>query len=78
MSGTAHEQEDNALFYQIMCALHGDGFEAPHGDRLISDLSDAIFYLNFEHIFDRNGQQKKYGLRQQKAKDLFRPEGVVL
>lgn len=78
VSGAAHEQEDNALFYQIMCALHGDGFEAPNGDRLVSNLSDVIFYMNFEHIFDRNGQQKKYGLRQQKAKDLFRPEGIVL
>lgn len=78
VSGAAHKQEDNALFYQIMCVLHGDGFEAPRGDRLVSDLSDAIFYMNFEHIFDRNGQQKKYGLRQQKARDLFRPEGIVL
>ena len=78
VSGAAHEQEDNALFYQIMCALHGDGFEAPCGDRLVPDLSDIIFYMSFEHIFDRNGQQKKYGLRQQKAKDLFRPEGIVL
>lgn len=70
VSGAAHEQEDNALFYQIMCVLRGD--------RLVFDLSDAIFYMNFEHIFDRNGQQKKYGLRQQKAKNLFRPEGIAL
>ena len=35
VSGAAHKQEDNALFYQIMCALHGDGFEAPCGDRLV-------------------------------------------
>ena len=25
-SSAPHEQDDNALFYQIMCVLHGDAF----------------------------------------------------
>ena len=73
-----HEQEDNALFYQIMCVLHGDGFTGAPNDRLVTDLSDVIFYMDFSGIFDRRGTQKKYLVRQEKAKALFRPEGVSL
>lgn len=72
-----HEQDDNALFYQIMCELHGSGFEYPNGN-LITDISGIIFYCNFEKIFDRNSNQKKYADLQRKAKDMFRPEGIVL
>ena len=31
--GAAHEQDDNALFYQIMCVLRGDGFVIPRNER---------------------------------------------
>ena len=34
----SHEQESNALFYQIMCQLHGDDFEIPEDINLITDL----------------------------------------
>jgi len=78
VSGSAHEQEDSALFFQIMCALHGDGFTMPTDEKVIPDLSGVLFYMNFAGIFDRNGAIKQYGLRQQKAKDMFRPEGVTL
>ena len=73
-----HEQEDNALFYQIMCVLHGDAFTGAAIDRLVTDLSDVIFYMDFSGIFDRRGTQKKYLIRQKKAKALFCPEGVSL
>ena len=73
-----HEQEDNALFYQIMCVLHGDAFTGAATDRLVTDLSDVIFYMDFSGIFDRRGTQKKYLIRQKKAKALFCPEGVSL
>ena len=73
-----HEQEDNALFYQIMCVLHGDAFTGALNDRLVTDLSDVIFYMDFSGIFDRRGTQKKYLVRQKKTKALFRPEGVSL
>ena len=73
-----HEQDDNALFYQIMCVLHGDAFTGRPGGQLVTDLSDIIFYMDFSGIFDRSGARKKHRIRQKKAKALFRPEGVSL
>ena len=73
-----HEQDDNALFYQIMCVLHGDAFTGAPGGQLVTDLSDIIFYMDFSGIFDRSGARKKHLIRQEKAKALFRPEGVSL
>lgn len=73
-----HEQGDNALFYQIMCVLHGDAFTGIPGGQLVTDLSDIIFYMDFSGIFDRSGARKKHLIRQEKAKALFRPEGVNL
>ena len=73
-----HEQDDNALFYQIMCVLHGDAFTGRPGGQLVTDLSDIIFYMDFSGIFDRSCARKKYRIRQEKAKALFRPEGVSL
>ena len=73
-----HEQDDNALFYQIMCVLHGDAFTRTPDGQLVTDLSDIIFYMDFSGIFDRSGARKKYRIRQEKAKALFRPEGVSL
>ena len=73
-----HEQDDNALFYQIMCVLHGDAFTGAPGRQLVTDLADIIFYMDFSGIFDRSGDRKKYRIRQEKAKALFRPEGVSL
>ena len=73
-----HEQDDNALFYQIMCVLHGDAFTGRPGGQLVTDLSDIIFYMDFSGIFDRSGARKKHLIRQEKAKALFRPEGISL
>ena len=73
-----HEQDDNALFYQIMCVLHGDAFTGRPGGQLVTDLSDIIFYMDFSGIFDRSGARKKHLIRQEKAKALFRSEGVSL
>lgn len=73
-----HEQDDNALFYQIMCVLHGDAFTGRPGGQLVTDLSDIIFYMDFSGIFDRSGARKKHLIRQEKARALFRPEGVSL
>jgi len=75
--GATHEQEDNALFYQIMCELHKDDFTLPD-DSVIEDLADIIFYADFTGIFDHTSQQKKYIERQKKAEAMFRPEGVTL
>lgn len=73
-----HEQDDNALFYQTMCVLHGDAFTGRPGGQLVTDLSDIIFYMDFSGIFDRSGARKKYRIRREKARALFRPEGVSL
>ena len=73
-----HEQDDNALFYQIMCVLHGDTFTEAPGGQLVTNLSDIIFYMDFSGIFDRSGARKKHLIRQEKAKALFRPEGASL
>ena len=73
-----HEQDDNALFYQTMCVLRGDTFTGTPGGQLVTDLSDIIFYMDFSGIFDRSGARKKHLIRQEKARALFRPEGVSL
>lgn len=73
-----HEQDDNALFYQTMCVLRGDAFTGTPGGQLVTDLSDIIFYMDFSGIFDRSGARKKHLIRQEKARALFRPEGVSL
>lgn len=72
------EQEDCALFYQILCELHGNPYRLPDEDKLICDLSDIIFYMDFSGIFDRTVKQQKYILRQQKAEAMFRPDGITL
>lgn len=73
-----HEQEDNALFYQIMDELYGGKFTRPADGKIITDLSDVIFYMDFSGVFDRASQEKKYTQRQLKAKSMFCPEGVTL
>ena len=73
-----HEQDDNALFYQTMCVLRGDAFTGTPGGQLVTDLSDVIFYMDFSGIFDRSGARKKHLIRQEKAKALFRSEGIRL
>ena len=61
-----------------MCVLHGDAFTRTPDGQLVTDLSDIIFYMDFSGIFDRSGVRKKHLIRQEKAKALFRPEGVSL
>ena len=73
-----HEQDGNALFFQIMCVLKGDDFSEPTDDQLIDDLSDVIFYMDFSGIFDRSSTLPRQQIRQEKARDMFRPEGVCL
>lgn len=74
----AHEQDSNALFFQTMCVLYGNGYSESNDGTLIPDLSDAIFYMDFDRVFDRSAASKKQRLRQEKARAMFRPEGVGL
>lgn len=71
------EQEDNALFYQIMCVLHDGKFPELENGSVCKELSDVIFFMDFSGIFDR-GNGAKALERQQKARDMFRSAGVEL
>lgn len=73
-----HEQEDTALFFQMLCVLHGDDYVQTDSNEHITDLSDAICFIDFAEIFDRDGSQPRYALRQKKAESMFRPEGITL
>ena len=71
-------QEDNAIFFQTMCVLHGNEYEQPTEDTVISDLSDVLLYLDFKGIFDRDSDNPKTALMQKKTESMFRPEGITL
>ena len=73
-----HEQDSNALFFQTMCVLRDDGYAESTDGKLIPDLSDAIFYMDFAGVFDRSATNKKQRIRQEKTRAMFRPEGVGL
>ena len=73
-----HEQEDNALFFQIMCQLHGDDFQTPTDKKLITDLSSIICIVDFEGVFDRNSSSPKSLELQSKAKSMFDDAGIGL
>lgn len=78
VQASLHEQQDCALFFQAMCILHGDNYQPPEEDTLVSDLSDVICYVDFSNIFDRNAAQNRHAIRQRKAESMFRPEGITL
>lgn len=46
----SHEQESNALFYQIMCHLHGDNFEFPENINLPMIKASVIYLLLLLHL----------------------------
>ena len=71
-------QEDNAIFFQAMCILHGSEYEQPTEDALLSDLSDVLLYLDFKGIFDRDADNLKAALMQKKTEAMFSPEGITL
>ena len=72
------EQEENALFFQIQCALHGDGFTPTEESGVVEDLSAVLCYVDFSGIFDRSPASPRVARLQALAEELFRPEGVTL
>ena len=72
------EQEENALFFQIQCALHGDWFTPTEESGVVEDLSAVLCYVDFSGIFDRNPASPRVARLQALAEALFRPEGVTL
>ena len=71
-------QEDNAIFFQAMCILRGEKYRQPTSDTLISDLAEAILYLDFKGIFDRDADNPKAAIMQKKTEAMFSPEGITL
>lgn len=76
--GYEHLQDDNGIFFQAMCQLHGNRYAQPKEDCILEDLWGVLLYLDFKDIFDRSTKQQRYALRQQKAESMFRPEGITL
>ena len=72
------EQEENALFFQIQCTLHGDGFIPTEEPGVVEDLSAVLCYVDFSGIFDRNPASPRVARLQALAEALFRPEGVTM
>lgn len=72
------EQEENALFFQIQCALHGDGFILTEEPGVVEDLSAVLCYVDFSGIFDRSPASPRVARLQALAEAFFRPEGVTL
>ena len=72
------EQEENALFFQIQCALHGDRFIPTEEPGVVEDLSAVLCYVDFSGIFDRNPASPRVARLQALAEEMFRPEGVTL
>ena len=71
------EQEENALFFQIQCALHGDGFTPTEEPGVVEDLSAVLCYVDFSGIFDRNGTSPRQAKLQALAEELFRPADIA-
>lgn len=72
------EQEENALFFQIQCALHGEGFTPTEEPGVVEDLSAVLCYVDFSGIFDRSPASPRVARLQALAETMFRPEGVTL
>ena len=75
--GARHEQDSCAMFHQLMYQLHGEGWRE-RSDEKVTALSDVLFYMDFAGIFDRRGTGRTQQARREKARDMFRPEGITL
>lgn len=78
VSSAAHEQDSNALFFQILTQIHGRRFRETVTEEVSEELSDIIFYMNFQRVFDTRGLRQREVTRQRKAECMFRPEGITL
>ena len=75
--GAKHEQDSCAMFHQLMYQLHGKGWRE-RSEEKVAALSDVLFYMDFAGIFDRRGTGRTQQARREKARDMFRPEGITL
>lgn len=75
--GARHEQDGCAMFHQLMFQLCGKRWKEAEEEK-ITELADVLFYMDFAGIFDRNGSGKTQQTRREKARNMFRPEGITL
>ena len=78
VSSATHEQDSNALFFQILSEIHGKRFQETVTEEINEELSEIIFYMNFQKVFDTKGLRQREKIRQKKAECMFRPEGITL
>lgn len=78
VSSATHEQDSNALFFQILSEIHGRRFRETVSEEVSEELSEIIFYMNFQKVFDTRGLLQREVTRQKKAECMFRPEGITL
>ena len=78
VSSATHEQDSNALFFQILSEIHGGRYKETVTEDVSNELSNIIFYMNFQKIFDTRGLRQREITRQKKAESMFRPEGITL
>ena len=78
VSSATHEQDSNALFFQILTKIHGGRYKETATEDVSEELSDIIFYMNFQKVFDTRGLRQREIQRQKKAECMFCPEGITL
>ncbi len=78
VSSATHEQDSNALFFQILSKIHGGRYKETVTEDVSEELSDIIFYMNFQKVFDTRGLRQREIQRQKKAECMFCPEGITL
>ena len=76
MLGTLHEQEDNALFYQIMDELHGGKFSVPADGKIVTDLENVIFYMDFSGILTAPVRRKNTRIGNSKRSPCSAPRAL--
>ena len=78
VSSATHEQDSNALFFQILSEIHGRRYKETVTEDVSNELSEIVFYMNFQKVFDTRGLRQREITRQKKAECMFRPEGITL
>ena len=59
VSSASHEQDSNALFFQMLCQLHGEKYREVISKDVSEELSEIIFYMNFQKVFDTRGLRQR-------------------
>ena len=78
VSSATHEQDSNALFFQILSEIHGKRYRETVTEDVSNELSEIIFYMNFQKVFDTRGlrqreitQYQRFGEALERVKDTL-------